>query len=845
MDLEIALFPVVEGLAPHALADKSISLLCRQLALVLQLPTRSIEQIRSVIDSYKIQISYSTDNMLRWQKLLNLLQLLVGIEGSDEMIKYLSAFQSVLVNNSPVRLPTNINLQNASESNMGGFAVQDRLLSPLRPPSLQAESFENLDKFSDVRSMISSNRNYGVLGGHGSVSLEALTEPYYSKTMTEDEVLKFVPYTLLATTSDLFPLEWNDIKVPFNVPNSDSELLHIIFEAGLLNQQLKRIVEQNRNSDISPMKKALIVQIDKELRNYIGFVNELSSSGKLKSLKATYFELYDHLLSLRFYFNFTKSFSTESGDSFLSKSSKLQSHGNLLIVRLSGDVFQTLLSLYFEYMVNWLNMGEIETTCGEFFIENTNAENSPIPFDIRTSKVPDFLPIRVAKEIFIIGKTYIFLANYCKELEWTNNISKKYTNLYRALDTKEITDGFFNIIHNHYREIVNYSHKIILQKFYYSNVVVTLKNILLMGKGDLIDALIKRASEVLMTPSNLLPSHRLTRYLQEAVKHSSLRNMLNRVDENHIINGLDARVLNLGHGSVGWDIFTLDYIVDPPLSIVLNVNRQGGKKEFLRMFNFLWKFKKNDYFYDVEWQKSNQLIRDFKRLSNYRPLVRDILTKLSKINILRSQLNHFSLKLESYCFKCIIDESFQKFEKKIMISDETRRNNRIPTVKLKSGLIMFDGLMKPKQAFLDNISGNFVNCERKQECSLNIDELEKLHNQYLDSMLSHKLIASNTDKKIGYFSGQPYPTSLILLLDQVFEFVTHNAALNDVAHEILIQLNLQSSQQQLNSLLSRFNSVLINIASQYKNFKENAYIFIKDLRSDGDENLGSLSRILR
>lgn len=844
MDLEIALYPVIEGLVPHTLPDKSINALCRQLAHILPLPGRSTDQIQSILESYKSQIPSNPQDSLRWQKLASLLQLLVGIERSDEMIKYLSAFQSVLMNSSPIQLPSQLHAPIGPDTNLSGIETQDKLMSPLRPLSLQAESFENLDRFSDRRSVISSHRGYAFGGGYDLLTLEAISDPYYSKMMSESDILKYIPYTLLATTSDIFPLTWNEIKIPFNVPNADSEMLHLIFEAGLLHQHLKRRVDQNKSSDISPMKKALVLQIDKELRIYTAFVNGLSSPSKLKTLKTVLFETYDHIIKLRFYYNFTNNFNKTPGDYFLSESSALRSHGDVLIKRLSGDIFENLLSLYFEYMVNWLNSGKLEATFGEFFIEEKDHDEDLIPFRLEISRVPGFIPMKVAKEIFLIGKTYIFLGKYCKELQWTNDLCKKYAALYRSLDSKEISADFFNLIHDHYQEVINYSYKIILQNFYYKKVIYALKDILLMGKSDLIDALIRRASEVLTTPSSSLPSYRLTRHLQEAVQHSSLRNMLNRADGNYVINGLDARVLDLGHGSIGWDVFTLDYIVDPPLSIVLNVNRAGGKKEYLRMFNFLWRFKKNDYFYNQEWLRSNQLIKSFKKLSQYRPLVRDIVKKLSKISILRSQLNHFNLKLESYCFKSIIEENFQAFEKKLMLSNESHKSKKIPIIKLKSGLPMVDGLMRPKNSFSHGAAGSIFNSD-KLEFSLNIDELEKIHNQYLDSMLSHKLIASNPDKKVGYFSGQPYPTSLIALLNELFEFVKHYSAFNDVVHEVLIQLNLHSPQQQLNNLLTRFNSVLLNVVSQYRKFQENAHLFIRDLRSDGDENLVSLSKMLR
>ena len=72
-----------------------------------------------------------------------------------------------------------------------------------------------------------------------------------------------------------------------------------------------------------------------------------------------------------------------------------------------------------------------------------------------------------------------------------------------------------------------------------------------MGKSDFMDALIEKANDILATPSDSLPNYKLTRVLQEAVQLSSLRHLMNSPRNSSVINGLDARVLDLGHGSVG------------------------------------------------------------------------------------------------------------------------------------------------------------------------------------------------------------------------------------------------------------------------------------------------------
>lgn len=233
-------------------------------------------------------------------------------------------------------------------------------------------------------------------------------------------------------------------------------------------------------------------------------------------------------------------------------------------------------------------------------------------------------------------------------------------------------------------------------------------------------------------------------------------------------------------------------------------------------------------------------------MDRHRPLIKDLLSKLSKINILRTQVQHFSYKMENFCFRCIIDKNFLKFEHKIVITNDLPNQDEQPlrVVELQNGTSVLDGILSPCLKHNEALSAIHATMTTEGTFRLpNIDDLDSIHNEYLDSILSHKLLSSGTDKN-GAVSGQPYASSLILLLNMAFEFITYHTALNEVAHEIFIQLNLDS-QQHLSVLLSRFNATLRNIVLRYKMFRENLRVFIKDLKTDGDEELGNLSRSLR
>ncbi|CAI4035985.1 hypothetical protein SMKI_14G1960 [Saccharomyces mikatae IFO 1815] len=846
MELEPSLFRILEALAPQLLSQAHLQAFVSDVVKLLQSSTKSAAQLNPLINFYKSQLPDSPETTIMWHKIEKFLDALFGIQNTDDMVKYLSVFQSLIPSNDRTIIG-----QTSNGLNMENLANHEHLLSPVRAPSIYTEaSFENMDRFSERKSMISSPNRYIPSSTYSSVTLRQLSNPYYVNTIPEEDILKYVSYTLLATTSALFPFDHEQIQIPSKIPNFESGLLHSIFEAGLLYQNLGYKVEKFRTSNISPMKKALIIDISEELQNYTAFVNNLISSGSVVSLKSLYRELYENIIRLRIYCRFTEHFEELSGDIFLIELDIFKSHGDLTIRKIATDLFNSMVSLYYEYLMNWLTKGLLQATYGEFFIATNTDLNGVdndliyhIPIEFDQERVPAFIPKKLAYKIFMIGKSYIFLEKYCKEVQWTNEFSKRYYVLYQSNSYRGISTDFFEIIKDQYSEIINYTNRVLDQKFHYKDVVFALKDILLMGKSDFMDTLIEKASDILATPSDSLPNYKLTRFLQEAVQLSSLRHLMNNSRTTSVINGLDARVLDLGHGSVGWDVFTLDYILYPPLSLILNINRPFGRKEYLRIFNFLWRFKKNNYFYQKEMLKSNDIIRSFKKIRGYNPLIRDITNKLSRISILRTQFQQFNSKMESYYLNCIIEENFKEMTGKLN-STENKTQNQFDLIRLKDGTVELNGILPPKFNVLVN-SPRSIPQKYRVEKELNIDELESLHNVFLTNILSHKLFATNVSEiKVGDYSGQPYPTSLVLLLNSVYEFIKVYGSLNKISYEIFIKMNLNDHEAS-NGLLGNLNAILKEVVIQYKSFKDRLFIFRADLRNDGDEELFLLSKLLR
>lgn len=873
MDLEQALYLVLQPLIPNS--DGLLRLLTQDACQLLRSPSRTVAQLYTLIERYKNScIEFSN---LPWEKIGQMLKILVPMQ-EKEVIDILTAYQptsNTAIENiySLIQSPTRLN---------GDMLINhNNYSSPLKVNSAFSESNDSMDRRSDRRSIILSQGN-AMTSRHQAAfnsyeTLKSLVDPFFGRTIPEQDFLPYVFYALLAGTSDMFPfnVESCAIIVHANIPNSVSQVLHLIMEGGLIYCKLSQLIEYQSgrlSKDVSPVKKALLSEISKHLQNYSGFVNSLSSSDTLPTLRTLYVELYPNVHLLRLYLRLMNGFEKQSGDDYLSRLYTLKLHGDNLVRRSSTILFESLLSVYYGFITDWLTLGKLDTSFNEIFIStdiNDQEGDATIPYKFIRGKVPSFIPLNIAEKIFVIGYSYNFVQDYCMNLEWINAFTKKYQVEYKRHENFGTSKKFEKLVENQYQEIIEFINSVIRKKFYFVEIILALKNIMFMARGDFIESLTVTCSDLLMQPSSSISSYGLTRALQDSVQQSSLRYWVDSRDKNHVINGLDARLMAWDGDFLGWDIFTLDYIVKPPISIVLNVNSNGSRKEYLRVFNFLWKFRRNYYLCKEQWVDTNDILRSMRKIARYNPLMKDIATKLSKTRILMSQYLNFNSKLHEFCTQSIIEKSFKTLCRKLNIKEElgTCAGSGYPKTREKgsSGAQYFlresafglciNGILTPvNQAYLSNLNKTYgpakpvvsnENSKDSAQATYDIEQLQQVHGSYLQSILTHKLLMSNNpEQKLGSVSNKAYSASLIGLLQMVFEFIELVSTLTTYSRNALIEFNLANTQN-MEQAITRLNSGLASASLHHKQFSNLLGIFIDDLRLDGNEELLHLSKLLQ
>ena len=195
-------------------------------------------------------------------------------------------------------------------------------------------------------------------------------------------------------------------------------------------------------------------------------------------------------------------------------------------------------------------------------------------------------------------------------------------------------------------------------KFHLFKHLQALKNYILLGQGDFIALLMESLAANLDRPAGAQYRHTLTAQLEHAIRGSNAQ-----YDSPEVLRRLDARMLQLSHGDIGWDCFTLEYKIDAPVDVVVT---EWGNRQYLKVFNFLWRIKRVEFAVLSTWRKCMTGARGV--LQNSDPAVSQ--TWKSTRGVL-AEMIHFVGQLQYYILFEVIESSWGELQKRIHKEDCT------------------------------------------------------------------------------------------------------------------------------------------------------------------------------
>lgn len=315
---------------------------------------------------------------------------------------------------------------------------------------------------------------------------------------------------------------------------------------------------------------------------------------------------------------------------------------------------------------------------------------------------------------------------------------------------------------------------------------------LLFNQGDFINIIIDKGFNILNNNSSNLSTNQLIYLLQDSIDSSSIIHNY----KTEIYNNLDARLLNLSNSNnKGWDLFTLDYKLSNQIGYLIN----NSYKEYLRIFNFLFKIYKIKFKLSKIWKSSNLIFRKFNKFPN-----NNFLNKSQKkFHLIRYQFSSFINSVYSFIVNEIISLNFNKFNENL--------NTEINSISL-----------------LNNKLLPFKNNQDKK--LFNLDDLILIHNDYIKSISRSKLFYNS--------NNSPQISEVLFKILTVLENFLNLS--DDFQSLLLIHLNNPKKKliNNLKSLILKLNNEIIN------NFENDLTLLINLLHSSNDESLKNFAMIL-
>ncbi|KAK5117037.1 hypothetical protein LTR62_006758 [Meristemomyces frigidus] len=432
---------------------------------------------------------------------------------------------------------------------------------------------------------------------------------------SEAALLRDLPFTLqgLSSTNLAFS-DKSSLTLPTSLPVPLIALLHALAEPSLLYRSLSDFVE---SSDGGLVGQSLRSAIGQELRSYLGLVATLEGQirralaqldeslprgglGKAGvTLKRCVVWTREATLGLRLMSTIVESAKGKKGGELISLIHNLAtSHGDTFVYVFAERLLSNITRPFYNMLRAWVYDGELEDPYTEFFVSsNPDFEDSGATsvwehkYLLQEGMIPSIVTSDFAQRVYLIGKSLNFIRYGCHDGAWVESYSKDTSRELKYGDTANLSQS----IDEAYKTVMARLIYLMETKFALAAHLSALKKYLLLGQGDFIALLMESLASNLDRPANSQYRHTLTAQLEHAIRNSNAQ-----FDSSDVLRRLDARMLELSHGEIGWDVFTLEYRIDSPLDVIVS---PWASKQYLKIFNFLWRVKRVEFALSTTWRR--------------------------------------------------------------------------------------------------------------------------------------------------------------------------------------------------------------------------------------------------
>ncbi|GJC79416.1 spindle pole body component alp6 [Colletotrichum liriopes] len=501
-----------------------------------------------------------------------------------------------------------------------------------------------------------------------------LADNYTEIQPSETVLLRDLPFTLQGLSSTTLPFSKPDtVTLPPTLPSPIISLLHTVAEPSLLYRHLDVFVKSPAQG---LLRQSIRAAIGGELRSYLSLVATLEGQirralssldesaprggiGKAGvTLKRCVVWTREATMGLRLMSLIAEESESRRGGQLISLIHGFSSsHGDPMVAAFAERLLVHVTRPFYDILRRWIYDGELLDPFREFFVKEQKQTDEPKTggssvwedkYEIDKDMVPSIITQDFAQKVFLIGKSLNFIRHSCGDSQWVEDYSKAASKELRYGDTATLEAWIDEAYKTTMKRLID----LMANKFHLFEHLQALKNYILLGQGDFIALLMESLAANLDRPAGAQYRHTLTAQLEHAIRGSNAQ-----YDSPEVLRRLDARMLQLSHGDIGWDCFTLEYKVDAPVDVVVT---DWGNRQYLKVFNFLWRIKRVEFALASTWRKCMTGSRGV--LQNSDPVV--VQTWKSTRGVL-AEMIHFIGQLQYYILFEVIESSWNELQKRV------------------------------------------------------------------------------------------------------------------------------------------------------------------------------------
>lgn len=402
-------------------------------------------------------------------------------------------------------------------------------------------------------------------------------------------------------------------------------LLEKLTSFGWLVNKIKNHINMvNRDPTQGKVSQCLAAALNNELLDYYQLITEIEQKrgGKVAGNQDPPITLHQiHVWSLDHYFRLktlamlVECCKSERGGQLAMVVYRFMQQGDKQIRAIITRILSQIVLPIRQMLSSWIFHGEIQDPFDEFFIGSLMISSSTSvdekQYVTNDHMIPGFITRQQANKILATGKAIHLLKKVCAEP--VANSVPGYDDLKKSFESTNIECLFRSQRHlnsgeeNEFEHLLNTAYREVSQKaleFLFGNYKLRshfkgLRNYLLLGQGDFIRHLMDLLKSELDKPATECRFHNFLSALDSAMRSTNAQ-----FDEPDVTNRLDCRLLDPpSPQATGWDIFTMVYKMDGPISTIFTEEKV---RDYMEIFRQLWRIKRVERYLLSLWSKQMQ-----------------------------------------------------------------------------------------------------------------------------------------------------------------------------------------------------------------------------------------------